>query len=191
MLISPLPYRSILLPNINVKTLTQCADILAECFIRVIRGFPANTNFCKTVNNYDDDIIDAILKNNNALLNAIIDRKIWEKFYADYPEQAKELEYAVDICLDYGVAKKTKTPDAVVKSFLQYKLHKILELVPGVHLDHILKPPPIKLASPGRVPDWKIEEIRNKHLNRLILQIRLPRQIYVAPEQDDDCELYF
>ena len=184
MLVSPLPYKFILLPNINVKILIQCADILVECFVRAIKGFPANTNFCKTVNNYDADIVEAIVENNKELFNSILDRKVWEKFYADYPEQSRELEYAVDVCLDYGVAKKTKTPDAIVKAFLQYKLHKILELLPGVHLDHTAKLPPIKLASPGPVPDWKLQQIRaNSRLMSL--------QIYVAPEQDDDCELYF
>ena len=127
-IINPLDLENLLQGYINFKILSYYALDISDCFYRAVKDFPTGpqsmvfvSNKCgvKKLSDYDRDEI------------------IWNRFHDIFPSMANELQYALDLCIDVGISKKTIYKEQLLKQFLMNRLRQILILIPSVHKDHI------------------------------------------------------
>jgi len=172
MLISPLSVDHLLRHSIYMPSLLRCAHDITDHLYRAMKDFPLTTDFfIRTLGKFDPSksTFDIPDEYDN-------DEFIWLRFYERYPEEAKELDLAVQCCLDAGVARDSYGQEDIVKHFLMHKFRSILSSLPAIHNDHIKKAPPLHSPSLGSVPTWRINQIRQK--------AGLPL-VYKTPELDN------
>ena len=175
-IISPLSLSHPLHSYIKFKSLRRCALEVSDCFYRAVKEFPIYSEIFRV------DINDT-----KEYTEFDCDEIIWNRFHETY-QSSHELEYAIDLCIDYSVGKNTTgcqvpnvlsdiiTKEQLIKQFLMDRLRKILVLVPSSHRDHTLKLGTDDNVSIGPVCKWKIIAIRK--LAGLPITNYLPKNVY-------------
>jgi len=163
-LINPLSLSHPLHSYIKFKSLKRCALEVSDCFYRAVKEFPIYSEIFRV------DINDT-----KEYTELDCDEIIWNRFHETYPS-SHELQYAIDLCIDYSVGTKCITKEQLIKQFLMDRLRKILDLVPSSHRDHSLKLEIDENVSIGPVCKWKIIAIRK--LAGLPITNYLPKNVY-------------
>jgi len=139
-ILSPLPLASPLRPHISIEALERCIETVITSFKK------ASNNFKIEFPLYMTDLV------------------FWEHFNEYLPKLASEIKFAIDVCTDASVARKTKEPSKLICEFLASRFYKLLKEVPSCHHDHSNKTQPVNIGSLGPVPDWQIRRIKNRLL---------------------------
>jgi len=159
-IIDPLPVTHILHKHIHIHRVKQCAEEIAMCFQKAIHTFKHYEMFFNLIEyhillHYTDE-------DRPEILTCLKDATCWKHFSELYPEGAKEIKYAIDICMDHSITKNTLVKENTIQTFLSYILYIILSSIPKIHKEHTEKNNLQTHPSLGPVPLKQITEIREK-----------------------------
>jgi hypothetical protein len=156
---SPLNNSHILHKHIHRPSLLIHANDITDCFQRALNIFDNNPLFFMIMDDSDEDIIN---ESNHILKEQEGDKLVWKKFIQYYPTGAAEINYAIQICLDNSIFRKTSEPAKLIEQFLIDKLRLLLSILPDIHKAHIEKNIPESSGSMGPVPLQQIVKLRSK-----------------------------
>lgn len=143
--------------KIHMPSLKRCATEVAQCFHKALTVF-------------DDDVeLFTLVDQDNAVIQAekdpnirefMEDKIIWDNFGLLYPNEFKDLNYAIEVCLDNSISRQTPFKEQVILQFLMDRLRTLASCILSVHTCHTLKLGYENSKSPGPVPLSKISKIR-------------------------------
>ena len=184
-IISPISHDHPLYIHINYKALNACIVDVVDCFYRAVRDFPIFPEFFfKPVNpiqppTHGSPMSLRISIPNPETIKSDSEEWLWTKFHIECAAWAHELEYAIDTCVEKGVARNTQAKEQLIKQFFMEKLKIILVNLPTIHNEHTMKILKVEKVSPGPVSLWDLIHIRQK----VGLSVRhlLPKNVYHYP----------
>jgi hypothetical protein len=167
-ILSPLSMTHILNEYIDRKAFKRCSHEVADCISRALRDYVNNRTLIDCYKLFRETY-DA-----NAQVMEIIepldipketkeqryDEWIWNKFKETNQEDFKELNHAIQICMDSMVVKKIKCKEQLLEHFFMHKLRYLLNVLPDIHKEHTEKIKFDNVKSLGRVPQDRIDHIR-------------------------------
>jgi hypothetical protein len=158
-IMSPLHTNHVLHKHIHQPLLLQHAEEITHCFQRALNTFDNDPLFFIIMDESDECItaeMDYILK------EQCEDKWVWTKFSQLYPCGAVEVKYAIQICLDNYIFRKTSEPTKSVEAFLIDRLRLFLSMIPDIHMSHTVKCKLEPYHSLGPVSLDEIANIRSK-----------------------------
>jgi hypothetical protein len=155
----PIHDTDVLYKHLHYPSLLRHLEEITYCFQRALNIFDNNPLFFMIMDDSDEDIIN---ESNHILKEKEEDKLVWKKFLQYYPTGSAEINYAMNICLDNSVFRKTSEPARLIEQFLIDKLRLLLSILPDIHTAHIEKNTPEPSRSLGSAPLQKIVDIRSK-----------------------------
>jgi len=143
--------------KIHMPSLKRCASQVAQCFHRALTVFDDELELFSLVDK-DNEIIKA--EKDPLIQEFMEDKIIWDNFGILYPNEFNDLNYAIDVCLDNSISRKTPFNEQVILQFLMDRLRTLASCILSVHTYHTLKVGCEPSHSPGPVPLSKISKIR-------------------------------
>jgi len=165
---TPLPINHLLRGYINEKALQRCSHEVTECVSRAVSKYirDAHLTHCMKIfkeayetNIKIQDMIQKIEVPNDCKEHAY-DEFIWNKFRGMSEEDFKELNHAIQICMDNMVVRKIYCKEQLLEHFFMHKLRHLLEVLPDIHKEHTEKKGYVNVKSLGSVPQDRIDYIR-------------------------------
>jgi hypothetical protein len=166
-ILTPLPINHILNGYIDNKAFKRCSHEVTECISRALRDYVNNRTLIDCYKLFRETY-DA-----NAQVMDLIEREvpkeckeqkydewIWNKFKETNQEDFKELDHAIQICMDSMVVKKIKFKEQLLEHFFMHKLRFLLHVLPDIHKEHTEKKEFVNVKSLGSVPQHRIDYIR-------------------------------
>jgi len=167
-ILTPLSVNHLLRGYIDLNAFRRCSNEVTHCISRALRDY------------VKDDILIGCFKlfretysENQKILEMIesseipkecrehnYDEFIWIKFKETHAEEFKELNHAIEICMDNMVVKKVKCKEQLLEHFFMHKLNHLLHFLPDIHKEHTEKKGFDNGRSLGSVPQDKINHVR-------------------------------
>lgn len=163
-ILAPLPINHVLRGYIDNKSLKTCLHEVAECISRVLKECVNNRKLIDCLNLFGETY-----EVNQEVLSTIVpkeykeqkyDERMWNKFKEVNQDNFKDLNHAIDICMDNMVVKKNQSKEQILEHFFMHKLRHLLFVLPDIHKEHTEKRGVYNGKSLGSVPQDKINYIR-------------------------------
>ena len=169
-IMTPLSMNHLLRGHINEKALKRCSHEVTACISRALSNYirDAHLIHCMKIfkETYETNIKiqDMIQKIEvpNDIKDHAYDEFMWNKFKGTSEENFKELNHAIQICMDNMVVKKIQCKEQLLEHFFMHKLRILLLVLPDIHKEHTEKKEYVNIKSLGSVPQYRINEIRRK-----------------------------
>lgn len=158
-IINPLPVDHLLHGHLHKPSLLKCAEEVAYCFQRALDIFDNHPDFFL----YTDFDTDFNIKNekNPKVVEFLEDELVWNNFKKLYPEGAREIVYASQVCIDHSITRKVSISGQYIKHFLIDRLRILLSCIPAIHKQHTDKISYENIKSPGPASLTKISSLRS------------------------------
>jgi hypothetical protein len=88
------------------------------------------------------------------------DEWMWIKFKEINEEEYRDIDHAIQLCMDNMVVKKIPCKEQLLEHFFMYKLRHLLLVLPDIHNEHTNKTQFENQKSPGPVPQERIDYLR-------------------------------
>ena len=157
-LVNPLPVDHLLNGYLHKPSLLKCAGELADCFQRALNIFDNHPHFF--INYSMENHMNIINEKNPKVVEFLEDEWAWSNFLVFYPEGAKEITYASQICLEHSITRKVSLKEQFIQHFLMDRLRILLSCIPAMHKQHTEKIPYDNVKSPGPASFVKIANLR-------------------------------
>ena len=167
-IMTPLSMHHLLHGYINEKALKRCSHEVSDCISRALRDYVNNRTLIDCYKLFRETY-----ERNQTLLDMIepseipkecreynYDEFIWIKFKETNSDEFKELNHAIQICMDSMIVKKIQCKEQLIEHFFMHKLRYLLNVLPDIHKEHTEKKVFQNVKSPGPVPQYTINEIR-------------------------------
>lgn len=167
-IITPLSINHLLRGHIDEKALKRCSHEVSDCISRALSKYTIDTHLIHCMKIFRDayktnikvlDMIQRIEIPENCKEHKY-DEFMWNKFKETNQEDFKELNHAIQICMDSMVVKKIQCKEQLLEHFFMHKLRILLLVLPDIHKEHIEKKGFQNVKSPGSVPQYIINQIR-------------------------------
>lgn len=155
---SPLSVDHLLHGNIHMPSLKRCATQVAHCFHKALTAFDDDVELF-TLIDQDNETIKA--EKDPLIQEFMEDKIIWDNFGVLYPNEFNDLNYAIEVCLDNSISRKTPFKEQIILQFLMDRLRTLASCILSVHTCHTLKIGCENSKSPGPVPLSQIYTIRS------------------------------
>jgi len=167
-ILSPLSTNHLLRAHIHYKSLKKCSHEVADCISRAVAKYVDNKTLvdCFKLFRETYEANDKVME----LLDCIdipkgckehrYDEYIWNKFKEVNQEEFKEINHAIQICMDNMVVKKIQSKEQLLEHFFMHKLRSLLYVLPDIHKEHTEKKGGENVKSLGSVPQHRIDYIR-------------------------------
>jgi hypothetical protein len=165
---TPLPINHLLRGYINEKALQRCSHEVTECISRALSKYTRDAHLIHCIKIFKEayetnikiqDMIQKIEVPNDCKEHAY-DEFIWNKFRGMSEENFKELNHAIQICMDNMVVRKIYHKEQLLEHFFMHKLRILLIVLPDIHKEHTEKKEYVNVKSLGSVPQYRINQIR-------------------------------
>jgi len=166
-ILTPLSIKHILSGYIDLKAFKRCSHEVADCISRALRDYVNNRTLIDCYKLFREtyeanaqvmDLIEPEVP--KECKEQRYDEWIWNKFKETNQEDFKELNHAIQICMDNMVVKKIKCKEQLLEHFFMYKLRYLLNVLPDIHKEHTEKIKLENVKSLGSVPQHRIDYIR-------------------------------
>jgi len=167
-ILSPLSINHLLRGHIDYKSLNKCSLEVADCISRALKDYVNNQALVDCFKlfrqTYEANVeVMAIFDNIEIPKESKeyqYDEYIWTKFKEVNQDEFKELDHAIQICMDSMVVKKIKCKEQLLEQFFMHKLRPLLDVLPEIHKEHTEKKEYMNVKSTGSVPQYRIDHIR-------------------------------
>lgn len=166
-ILSPVPMNHLVSGHIDGKSLKRCLHEVSDCVSRALKEYVKNTilidcyRIFRETYEADAEFMDLIEREvPREYKEQEYDTWMWNKFKETNEEEHRELNYAIQICMDGMVVKRIKCKELMLEKFFMHKLRHLLVMLPDIHKDHSEKRVINNVTSLGSVPQDKINYIR-------------------------------
>jgi len=169
-IVSPLSTNHLLHGRIDYKSLDRCSHEVADCISRALKDYVNNKTLIDCFKLFREtyetnieviEIFDKI-EVTKECKEQRYDEFIWIKFKEVNNEEFKEINHAIQLCMDSMVVKKIQCKEQLLEHFFMHKLRILLNVLPDIHKEHTEKKEYLNLKSLGSVPEYRINQIRRK-----------------------------
>jgi hypothetical protein len=187
-ILSPLSITHILNGYIDRKAFKRCSHEVADCISRALRDYVNNRTLIDCYKLFREtyvanaEIMDIIRPGEipKEYREQMYDEWLWNKFNETNQEDFKELNHAIQICMDNMVVKKIKFKEKLLEHFFMHKLRHLLAVLPDIHKEHTEKIKFENVRSLGTVPQDRIDHIRR------IAGLPVKEEVSISMYKDDD-----
>lgn len=168
LIVTPLSMNHLLRGYINEKALKRCSHDIAKCVSRALSKYITDVEVIHCMKLFKDayeknikflDMIQKIEFPDNSKEHTF-DEFMWNKFKETNGEGFKELNHAIQLCMDNMVVKKIQSKEQIIQRFFMHKLRILLNVLPDIHKEHTEKTGGYNGKSLGSVPLYRINQIR-------------------------------
>lgn len=163
-ILTPLAIKNLLRRYIDNYTLRKCSYEVSNCISRALKEYVNNKTLIDCYKLFKEtydataEIIEPEVR--KEATQERYDAWIWNKFKETNQEEFREVNYAIQICMDNMVVKKSKMNEQLLEQFFMHKLCFLLFALPDIHRDHTEKKGMDNGKSLGPVPQSKLDNIR-------------------------------
>ena len=167
---TPLPINHLLRGQIDEKALKRCSHEVSDCISRALSKYTRDAHLIHCMKIFKEayetnlKVMDMIQR--MEVLDVSKEHKydefMWNKFKETSQDDFKELNHAIQICMDNMVVKKIQCKEQLLEHFFMHKLRILLIVLPDIHKEHTEKKEYMNVKSLGSVPQYRINEIRRK-----------------------------
>lgn len=167
-ILAPLSMNHLLRGYINEKALKRCSHEVTDCISRVLSKYIRDAQSVYSMKMFKEiyetnmKIIDMIQKIEmpDNYKEQRYDEFMWNKFKELSADDFREVNNAIQICMDHMVVKKIQCKEQLLEYFFMHKLRILLSVLPDIHTEHTEKKRVENGKSLGSVPQNKIDYIR-------------------------------
>lgn len=165
---TPLSTNHLLRGYINEKALKRCSHQVTDCISRSLSKYIRDVELIHCMKMFKEsyekniklmDMIQKIDLSDDCKEHRY-DEFMWNKFKETSEEDFKELNHAMQICMDNMIVKKIQCKEQLVEHFFMHKLRILLTVLPDIHREHTEKKVYENGKSLGSVPLYRINQIR-------------------------------
>lgn len=167
-IMTPLSMHHLLHGYINEKALKRCSHEVADCMLRALSNYTRDAHLIHCMKIFRE-VYETNIKIQDMIQwieipevskEHVYDEFIWNKFKGMSEEGFKEINHAIQICMDNMVVKKIHCKEQLLEHFFMHKLRFLLLVLPDIHKEHTEKKGFDNGKSLGSVPQYRINEIR-------------------------------
>jgi hypothetical protein len=170
LIMTPLSTNHLLRGHIDEKALKRCSHEVSDCISRALSKYTRDAHLIHCMKIFKEayetnlKVMDMIQR--MEVLDVSKEHKydefMWNKFKETSQDDFKELNHAIQICMDNMVVKKIQCKEQLLEHFFMHKLRILLIVLPDIHKEHTEKKEYMNVKSLGSVPQYRINEIRRK-----------------------------
>lgn len=165
---APLSINHLLRGYINENALKRCSHEVADCISRVLSKYTRDAyviHYMKMLKDaYETNMkfLDMIQKIDlpDDCKEQRYDEYMWTKFKELNPDNFREINHAIQICMDNVVVKKIHCKEQLLEYFFMHKLRILLIVLPDIHKEHTEKRGFDNGHSLGSVPQERLNHVR-------------------------------
>jgi hypothetical protein len=167
-ILTPLSINHILYGYIDNKALNRCSHEVADCILRALKNYIQNNTLIGCFRLFRETY-----EENQKILDSIemidipiyfkeqrYDEWLWTKFKEVNQEESRELNHAIQVCMDAMVVKRIKCKEQLLEHFFMHKMRHLIYVLPEIHKEHTEKKGFENIKSLGSVPQDKLNYIR-------------------------------
>ncbi len=181
-IVSPLSTNHLLHGRIDYKSLDRCSHEVADCISRALKDYVNNKTLIDCFKLFREtyetnieviEIFDKI-EVTKECKEQRYDEFIWIKFKEVNNEEFKEINHAIQLCMDSMVVKKIQCKEQLLEHFFMHKLRILLNVLPDIHKEHTEKKVKALLAAGA---DVLVVDTAHGHQKKMIEVLKTIRAL--------------
>ena len=189
-LLTPLSITHMLRDHIELKAFTRCSHEVTQCISRALKKYVEDQilvdcfKLFRETYEENQKVLDTleIIEIPKGCKEHNYDAFIWIKFKETQPDDFRELNHAIQICMDNMVVKKIRSKEQLLEHFFMHKFRHLLHVLPDIHREHTEKKGFENTKSLGSVPQHRLNYIRR------MAGLHVKEEVYITINEFD--ELY-